>query len=86
VGWRNDTVGMAGHPVEIVFEFDRVRNFSAMYLHTNNLFSKDVQVSEAYSDRNYSMDSSATVVNIYKFRGTTFICKLKHKYLTIFPI
>ncbi|XP_021937561.1 discoidin domain-containing receptor 2 isoform X4 [Zootermopsis nevadensis] len=44
VGWRNDTVGMAGHPVEIVFEFDRVRNFSAMYLHTNNLFSKDVQV------------------------------------------
>jgi discoidin domain receptor family protein 2 len=47
VGWRNDTVGMAGHPVEIVFEFDRVRNFSAMYLHTNNLFSKDVQVSVA---------------------------------------
>jgi hypothetical protein len=47
VGWRNDTVGMAGHPVEIVFEFDRVRNFSAMYLHTNNLFSKDVQVSKA---------------------------------------
>jgi hypothetical protein len=37
---------MAGHPVEIVFEFDRVRNFSAMYLHTNNLFSKDVQVGE----------------------------------------
>jgi discoidin domain receptor family protein 2 len=37
---------MAGHPVEIVFEFDRVRNFSAMYLHTNNLFSKDVQVSD----------------------------------------
>ncbi|KAJ4434224.1 hypothetical protein ANN_22772 [Periplaneta americana] len=44
VGWRNDTLGMAGHPVEVVFEFDRVRNFSALYLHTNNLFSKDVQV------------------------------------------
>ncbi|XP_066996619.1 discoidin domain-containing receptor 2 [Anabrus simplex] len=44
VGWKNDTVGMVGRPVELVFEFDRVRNFSAMYLHTNNLFSKDVQV------------------------------------------
>lgn len=76
MGWRNDTVGMAGHPVEIVFEFDRVRNFSAMYLHTNNLFSKDVQVSEAYSDRNYSMGSCATVANICTFRGTTFIFKL----------
>jgi hypothetical protein len=53
VGWRNDTVGMAGHPVEIVFEFDRVRNFSAMYLHTNNLFSKDVQVSDAFSTGKY---------------------------------
>lgn len=45
VGWRNDTFGMAGKPVEMVFEFDTVRNFSAMILHTNNMFSKDVQVS-----------------------------------------
>ncbi len=45
VGWRNDTLGMAGKPVEMVFEFDSVRNFSAMILHTNNMFSKDVQVS-----------------------------------------
>ncbi|XP_037031217.1 discoidin domain-containing receptor 2 isoform X2 [Bradysia coprophila] len=44
VGWRNDTMGMAGKPVEMVFEFDSVRNFSAMILHTNNMFSKDVQV------------------------------------------
>lgn len=36
---------MAGKPVEMVFEFDTVRNFSAMILHTNNMFSKDVQVS-----------------------------------------
>ncbi|EDS35366.1 discoidin domain receptor [Culex quinquefasciatus] len=27
----------------MVFEFDTVRNFSAMVLHTNNMFSKDVQ-------------------------------------------
>uniref|UniRef100_A0A336ML21 CSON000813 protein n=1 Tax=Culicoides sonorensis TaxID=179676 RepID=A0A336ML21_CULSO len=44
VGWRNDTLGMAGKPVEMTFEFDQVRNFSAVLLHTNNMFSKDVQV------------------------------------------
>ncbi|KAK4877691.1 hypothetical protein RN001_010197 [Aquatica leii] len=44
VGWRNDTPGWAGHPLEILFEFDKVRNFSAVHLHTNNLFTKDVQV------------------------------------------
>lgn len=42
VGWRNDT--SAGKPVEMIFEFDSVRNFSAMVLHTNNMYSKDVQV------------------------------------------
>ncbi|RZF47106.1 hypothetical protein LSTR_LSTR005184 [Laodelphax striatellus] len=44
VGWRNDTPALAGQPVDIVFEFDRVRNFSAISLHTNNLSSKEVQV------------------------------------------
>ncbi|XP_017773503.1 PREDICTED: discoidin domain-containing receptor 2 isoform X2 [Nicrophorus vespilloides] len=44
VGWRNDTPGWAGYPLEIVFAFDKVRNFSAAHLHTNNLFTKDVQV------------------------------------------
>ncbi|XP_073975578.1 discoidin domain-containing receptor 2 isoform X4 [Rhodnius prolixus] len=44
VGWRNDSFSTSGRPVEIVFEFDTLRNFSAMYLHTNNLYSKDVQV------------------------------------------
>lgn len=43
VGWRNDTPGI-GRSVDIVFEFDRIRNFSAVHLHTNNLFSKEVQV------------------------------------------
>ena len=45
VGWRNDTYGTDGKPVEMIFEFDSVRNFSAIILHTNNMFSKDVQVS-----------------------------------------
>ncbi|XP_043947525.1 uncharacterized protein LOC108024892 isoform X2 [Drosophila biarmipes] len=44
VGWRNDTPGLLGNPVEIVFEFDTVRNFSAIVIHTNNMFTKDVQV------------------------------------------
>jgi len=30
--------------VEIVFEFERVRNFSAVRFHANNMFSKDVRV------------------------------------------
>ncbi|XP_073823339.1 smoke alarm isoform X1 [Musca autumnalis] len=44
IGWRNDTPGLMGKPVEIIFEFDTVRNFSAIILHTNNMFTKDVQV------------------------------------------
>ena len=41
VGWNN-----ASHPqpVQMTFEFDSVRNFSAMYLYMNNQFDKDVQV------------------------------------------
>lgn len=46
VGWRNDSLGMAGKPVEMTFEFDTVRNFSSIILHTNNMFSKDVAVSK----------------------------------------
>lgn len=44
VGWKNDTPDLEGRPLEIVFEFDNVRNFSAMHLHVNNQFSKGVQV------------------------------------------
>ncbi|XP_060535505.1 discoidin domain-containing receptor 2-like isoform X2 [Cylas formicarius] len=44
VGWRNDTLGSDGSPLEMLFEFDKVRNFSAAHLYTNNLFTRDVQV------------------------------------------
>ncbi|XP_076682969.1 discoidin domain-containing receptor 2 isoform X2 [Andrena cerasifolii] len=44
VGWRNDTPSMLGRPVEITFEFDYARNFTAIHLHMNNYFTKDVQV------------------------------------------
>lgn len=43
VGWRNDT--RSGHPLEIKFEFDHVREFSAVHIYCNNQFTKEVQVS-----------------------------------------
>ena len=51
VGWRNDTYGTEGKPVEMTFEFDSVRNFSAIVLHTNNMFTKDVQASRLHEIR-----------------------------------
>ncbi|XP_066592501.1 discoidin domain-containing receptor 2 isoform X2 [Prorops nasuta] len=44
VGWKNETRNDTGRPVEIIFEFDYLRNFTAMHLHMNNFFTKDVQV------------------------------------------
>ncbi|KAH0950275.1 hypothetical protein HN011_010579, partial [Eciton burchellii] len=41
VGWRNDS---RGQPVEIKFEFDKVREFSAVHVYCNNQFTRDVQV------------------------------------------
>lgn len=41
VGWRNDSRPNA--PV-ITFEFDKVREFSAVHLYCNNKFMRDVQV------------------------------------------
>ncbi|KAG8230072.1 hypothetical protein J437_LFUL009191 [Ladona fulva] len=43
VAWKNDSAGPDRH-VEMIFEFDTVRNFSAVHLYTNNYFSRDVQV------------------------------------------
>lgn len=41
VGWKNETrVG----PIEIVFEFDKVREFTSVEVHCNNQFMKDVLV------------------------------------------
>lgn len=42
VGWKNESRN--GQPVEIRFEFDRVREFSAVHIFTNNQFSRSVQV------------------------------------------
>ncbi|XP_076351976.1 discoidin domain-containing receptor 2-like isoform X4 [Tachypleus tridentatus] len=42
VGWKNDS--SYSRPLEIVFAFDTVRNFSSMYFHCNNMFTKDIRV------------------------------------------
>ncbi|XP_053107127.1 discoidin domain-containing receptor 2 isoform X2 [Hemicordylus capensis] len=42
VGWRNES--MANGYVEITFEFDRIRNFTAMKVHCNNMFAKGVKI------------------------------------------
>ncbi|NXX49736.1 DDR2 protein, partial [Tricholaema leucomelas] len=42
VGWRNEST--ASGYVEITFEFDRIRNFTAMKVHCNNMFAKGVKI------------------------------------------
>ncbi|NXX25515.1 DDR2 protein, partial [Nicator chloris] len=42
VGWRNEST--AGGYVEITFEFDRIRNFTTMKVHCNNMFAKGVKI------------------------------------------
>jgi discoidin domain receptor family protein 2 len=42
VAWRNDS--FPSHFVEMIFEFDQIRNFSSLHIFTNNFFTKNVQV------------------------------------------
>ena len=42
IGWRNET--FSGKPIEIIFKFDKCRNFTSVRIHCNNMFSKDVRV------------------------------------------
>lgn len=42
VAWRNDTP--TAEPVEIVFKFDQTRNFSAVHVVANNVFSKEISI------------------------------------------
>ncbi|XP_035235726.1 discoidin domain-containing receptor 2 isoform X2 [Anguilla anguilla] len=47
VGWRNDSLG-PGY-VEMQFIFDRPRNFTAMKVHCNNMFSRGVKIFSSVS-------------------------------------
>ncbi|XP_069497453.1 discoidin domain-containing receptor 2 [Ambystoma mexicanum] len=42
VGWRNEST--ANGYIEIMFEFDRIRNFTTMKVHCNNMFTKGVKI------------------------------------------
>ncbi|KAM9324483.1 discoidin domain-containing receptor 2-like [Gastrophryne carolinensis] len=42
VGWNNESFSK-GY-VEIIFEFDRIKNFTTMKVHCNNMFSKGVKI------------------------------------------
>ncbi|XP_058890721.1 discoidin domain-containing receptor 2 isoform X2 [Acipenser ruthenus] len=42
VGWSNES--FTTNYVEIMFEFDRIRNFTTMKVHCNNMFSKGVKI------------------------------------------
>ncbi|XP_066453165.1 discoidin domain-containing receptor 2 isoform X2 [Eleutherodactylus coqui] len=42
VGWSNES--FPNGYVEIMFEFDRIRNFTTMKVHCNNMFSKGVKI------------------------------------------
>ncbi len=43
VGWKNDSA-VDTPPVEVIFEFDKMRNFTEVRIHCNNMFTKDVRV------------------------------------------
>ncbi|KAK9499603.1 hypothetical protein O3M35_002618 [Rhynocoris fuscipes] len=42
VGWKNES--FPKKYIELIFEFDSVRNFSLVNIFTNNCFTKQVQV------------------------------------------
>ncbi len=42
VGWKNESTNT--QPIELIFEFDKLRNFTSIRIHCNNMFSKDVRV------------------------------------------
>ena len=41
--------------MEITFEFDSVRNFSALHIYTNNFFTKDTQVRSSFLSSPFTM-------------------------------
>ena len=42
IGWKNET--WHGQPVEIIFKFDHIRNFTRMKIYSNNMYNKEVRV------------------------------------------
>lgn len=59
-----------GSSVEMTFEFDVVRNFTALYMYSNNDFHQGVQVSVFFSRKFF------TSINIQRYRGVRVIVLL----------
>ena len=68
IGWRNDSLNPG--PVDIVFQFDEPCNISAVTIHCNNLFSKDIRVfrrAEVYtSSGDTDFDDQPVVYDYYR--------------------
>lgn len=64
VGWKNDST--PNGYVELIFEFDEIRNFSAAYFYANNFFSRNVQVSMfSYARLNSCLFELLVVLNYF---------------------
>lgn len=61
VGWRNDS---RPNPPTLTFEFDKVREFSAVHLYCNNKFMRDVQVRTSLLPRYTKFQRISKLVNI----------------------
>ncbi|KAK2152482.1 hypothetical protein LSH36_327g03009 [Paralvinella palmiformis] len=68
IGWRNDSLNSG--PVDIIFQFDEPRNISAVTVHCNNLFSKDIRVfrrAEVYTSTDHpDFDDQPVVYDYYR--------------------
>lgn len=66
VGWSNATRN--GEPLDITFEFANIREFTAVHLHANNMFTRGVQVNYPLCKHD---DSAAVHLKLANVSDTT---------------
>ncbi|KAL1117262.1 hypothetical protein AAG570_004588 [Ranatra chinensis] len=64
VGWLNES--QQGDALEIIFEFDGIRKFTSMHLHTSHVVTRDVQVFSS-AEVSFSLDGERYQMNPVKF-------------------
>ena len=86
VGWRNESIK---RPVELLFKFTSVRNVSAVHIHTNNYFTKNVQVGAVDKILNiiqYVMSRSEKSMEMFKnqlqFRCIGLILNIQYNMIS----
>lgn len=81
MAWRNDSVPNGS--VELVFEFDQIRNFSTIHLHTNNFFSRNVQVKAISStDKHKTIGTNANDF-VVPIENSFLVCTTKIQNLIL---